>query len=330
MSWEFKPAADLAPGAWDEFVRQREGTLFQTRQWIALYVEAGFRDDSFAALRDGQCAGVFPLVTVGAGPFRKAFSVPLSQAGGYLGEVPPEALLIRALRARADSIQIQSLAKAPPDFAWSPVLGVRLDLSASEDALLKGLSKTLRYEIRKAPENPALRVVEASEERHLADAWQLYEKTMARNSSGGSYWPGLLRGIHRLPAELRKFTLAYSGETPIALNVFVRFGKHAHYFAAASDHEFHSLLANPLLQWQAILWAKRSGSETVHFGGGLSPQEKDSLFQYKKKWGTETETWRAQSALGWKGRVLDGLDRLLSDDRKRRLKRFVLAGSGRS
>lgn len=330
MEWRFRPASELTAGAWDDLVEQHRGTLFQTRKWTALCVEANFRDDSFAAFRDGACVGLFPLVSIQVGPFRKAFSVPLSQAGGYVGVAPPDELLVRELRSRADSIQIQSLEPTLADFPWSPVLAVQLDLSPPEEALLKGLSKTLRYEIRKAQESQAFRVEEASEDRHLDDAWSLYQKTMARNESGGSYWPGLLRGIHRLPPELRKFTLAYAGETPIALNVFVRFGRHAHYFAAASDHEFHSLLANPLLQWQAIAWAKRSGSALVHFGGGLSPQERDSLFQYKKKWGAEAQTWRAQAALGWKGKVLDGLDRLLSDDRKRRLKRFVLAGSARS
>lgn len=324
MGWDFRPAAEVA--GWDDFVRDADGTLFHTRKWAALYREAGFRDDSFATLRDGRLAGVFPLVSIQAGPFRKAFSVPLVPAG-YLGEPPPHELLLARLGGCGDAIQVQSIEKTLPDLSWSDVLGLRVDLAPSEEALLKGLSKTLRYEIRKAPENPDLRVVEASESRHLDDAWALYEKTMARNASSGSYWPGLLRGILELPAELRKFTLAYAGEKPIALNIFLRFGKHAHYFAAASDQEFQKLMANPLLQWQAIVWAKRAGSAFVHLGGGLSADGNDTLFQYKKKWGAEYHTYRAHVALGWKGRVLNRLDLLLTDQLKRQLKRFVLSGS---
>src|SRR6185503_18925006 len=114
----------------------------------ALYVEAGFRDDSFAVMRDGRLAGVFPLVTLRAGPFRKALSVPLVPAG-YLGEAPPADVLDARLRSCADSIQVQSIERSPAHLPWTPVPGVTLDLTPPEEALLKSLSKTLRYEIRK-------------------------------------------------------------------------------------------------------------------------------------------------------------------------------------
>lgn len=70
-----------------------------------------------------------------------------------------------------------------------------------------------------------------------------------------------------IPSDILKLYAAeYEGKT-IAANLILFFGKTATYMHGASDNAHRDAMAPYLLQWQAILDAKKAGCERYDFGG---------------------------------------------------------------
>ena len=70
--------------------------------------------------------------------------------------------------------------------------------------------------------------------------------------------------------------------TIAAAAVFLEDKCSRHYHLGASDQEFLNLRPNDFLLFKAAEEASLSGKEIMHLGGGLSLDESDSLFRFKK------------------------------------------------
>ncbi len=62
-----------------------------------------------------------------------------------------------------------------------------------------------------------------------------------------------------IPAEILKLYMAEYENKIIAANIVIHYGNTATYLHGASDNEYRNVMAPYLLQWQAILDAKKAG-----------------------------------------------------------------------
>ena len=62
---------------------------------------------------------------------------------------------------------------------------------------------------------------------------------------------------------------------------------HTHLSGTLKDYLYLSPAS--VLKYATVNWAKENGFELIHYGGGLSDSEDDSLLSFKKKFGQNTE-----------------------------------------
>ncbi|QQS43808.1 peptidoglycan bridge formation glycyltransferase FemA/FemB family protein [Candidatus Roizmanbacteria bacterium] len=181
------------------------------------------------------------------------------------------------------------LTKAPhPLFpAWTQ----KLDLTKSEDELMKQLKSKTRYNVRYAEKN-GVTVREDSTDEGFAKFSKLYFDTVERQTYYGhnrSYhqkvWQAMKNGIaHILIAE-------YQGEPLAAYELF--FFDHKLYYPYGGSSDRHrNLMASNLLMWEAIRFGKRMGATEFDMWGSLAPDYDRSkswagFTRFKEGYGTE-------------------------------------------
>ena len=69
----------------------------------------------------------------------------------------------------------------------------------------------------------------------------------------------------------------------IAGSMFMFSDDYAHYHLSARDREYSCYAANNLILWYAIQKAKERGCKWLHFGGGTTGNDDDSLLRFKKE-----------------------------------------------
>ena len=74
----------------------------------------------------------------------------------------------------------------------------------------------------------------------------------------------------------------YNGKA-IAGSMFMFSDDYAHYHLSARDREYSRYAANNLILWYGIQKAKERGCKWLHFGGGTTGDENDSLLRFKKE-----------------------------------------------
>jgi serine/alanine adding enzyme len=71
----------------------------------------------------------------------------------------------------------------------------------------------------------------------------------------------------------------------VASSLTMKWGKTLHNHLAASSEQGKKMNANDMLYWGLIQLGHKLGCSCLSFGGGLSMDEKDQLFSFKKKFG---------------------------------------------
>lgn len=156
------------------------------------------------------------------------------------------------------------IVKAPHDVQPREIFVI--DISGSNEELLARMKPKTRYNIRVA-EKKGVKVT-ASREKKCIDAFcDLVEVTAKRDgivSHPRTYYQNM---IAAMPEDVLKLYCAeYQGKI-IAANLVSFFGGTATYLHGASGNEERNVMAPYLLQWQAILDAKRAGCGKYDFGG---------------------------------------------------------------
>lgn len=78
----------------------------------------------------------------------------------------------------------------------------------------------------------------------------------------------------------------------IAGSMFMFSEDYAHYHLSARDREYSRYAANNLILWYGIQKAKERGCKWLHFGGGTTSDDGDSLLKFKKEFSkTLCEFW---------------------------------------
>ena len=178
-----------------------------------------------------------------------------------------------------------------------------LDITKSEEELLKEMKQKTRYNIRLAGKkelritNYELRIDNKKIfEEKFEEFWKLVKETSERDkfsSHNKNYYWEMLENLSKTqkapqpcgtmePTNLqsRLYLAKYENKT-IAANVVLFFGDMAVYLHGASSNEYRNLMAPYLLQWQQILDAKKAGCKKYDFWGIDSSQKSIKLKVHK-------------------------------------------------
>ena len=166
-----------------------------------------------------------------------------------------------------------------------------IDLSQSEDQILKNMHSKGRYNIRLSKKHN----VTIQKSNDIDTFYELLEQTSLRdkfNINPKNFYQEMLNVLS--PQNKAQLFMAYHPSTPkpIAgiLNTYI--DKTCTYYYGASNHDFRQFMAPYLLQWHAILDAKNQGFQTYDFLGVSNPNNpKDTLIgvtNFKSKFGGQT------------------------------------------
>ncbi|MBI2552610.1 peptidoglycan bridge formation glycyltransferase FemA/FemB family protein [Candidatus Uhrbacteria bacterium] len=148
-----------------------------------------------------------------------------------------------------------------PELAWI------LDITPSEEKLLAGMRKTTRYSIRKA-EKDGVAVTMSANPDDIEKFWAVYSATVDRQHFVPFSKP-YLRAEFEVFAQQGSAALffgIYRGEIISTAFIVFQSGS-AFYHHGASIPKYTNIPASQLVQWHAILEAKRRGCKKYNFWG---------------------------------------------------------------
>lgn len=143
-----------------------------------------------------------------------------------------------------------------------------LDLTVSEEQLLKDMRKATRYEIRKA-EKDGVKITASRDAKYLKAFDSLYKETSGRH--GFVPHEGIKEEF--MTFSTRNQAMLYLGEfekKTYAAAIILYYGKQAIYHHGASIHSTVPVSAS--VQWQAIRDAKNRGMNVYNFWG-IAPED---------------------------------------------------------
>jgi peptidoglycan pentaglycine glycine transferase (the first glycine) len=146
-----------------------------------------------------------------------------------------------------------------------------LDLSPSEEELLKNMRKTTRYEIKRAV-NAGATVIQTKKKEDLHFFLELYDETSKRQ--GFVQHHGIMEEFELFSKEDQAMLFLGNWKGEVVSAAIVLFcGKQAIYHHGASIRS--EIPLSYLIQWEAIKEAKRRGMVVYNFWG-IAPEEKEN------------------------------------------------------
>lgn len=166
-----------------------------------------------------------------------------------------------------------------------------LDLTPSEEQLLKNMHHKTRYNIRVAQKHE-VEIVEDNSDKAFEEYLKLTKETTKRQ---GFYAHS--ENYHRIMWETLKnkiahlFLAKYRGKVLVAWIVFA-FEDVLYYPYGASSTDNRETMASNLMMWEVIKWGKKKGLKKFDMWGALDPDPdtKDSWFgfhRFKQGYGPE-------------------------------------------
>lgn len=158
----------------------------------------------------------------------------------------------------------------------------QLDMTKSEEELLKNMHQKTRYNIKVAQKH-GVEVKEENSEEAFAIYWQLTEETTKRQNFYAhtkKYHELMWQTLHNtkndgLSAHL--FLAWYKPEDktkkiPLAAWVLFTFHNMLYYPYGSSSSEYRNVMASNLMMWEAILYGKKKGLKTFDMWGSMGPE----------------------------------------------------------
>ena len=290
-------------GAWDAYVRAHpDATLYHQWAWRETFERAfGHRSLYLMARRDGQVAGVLPLVLLASRLFgRFMVSLPFVNYGGVLADDPEvEAALLEAASAHAAALGAShiELRHRTRRFDALPAkqhkVAMLMRLEASEAAAWAALDRKVRNQVRKA-ERSELTAGHGGAEL-LPDFYDVFARNMRDLGTpvyGRAFFEEVLAGF----ADAARVFVVRHGTRPVAAAVSLTHGDTIEVPWAGSLTEYRPRCPNNLLYWSVITCAVRDGLRVLDFGRS-TPGE--GTYHFKRQWGAVAEP------LWWEYRLLD-------------------------
>jgi peptidoglycan pentaglycine glycine transferase (the first glycine) len=193
------------------------------------------------------------------------------EEAGWIRIEPKSTEMLEIIRNTMEiSVNKLQIVKAPHDMQPREIFAI--DISKSEEELLAQMKPKTRYNIRLAQKHKisvqAISNFQFPISNEYVEAFLKLTKEMAARHGITAHPEEYYRKmVENLPAEmLRIYVAEYEGKI-IAANLVLFFEKTVTYLHGASGNENRNVMAPFLLQWQAILDAKKLGFERYDFGG---------------------------------------------------------------
>ena len=166
-----------------------------------------------------------------------------------------------------------------------------LDITKSEDELMSQMHYKTRYNIRLA-KRKGVKIRQSIDLKDLDIFWDLLSETTKREKfkpHSKEYYKKQLEVLGK-ESLIKLFLARYKGKV-IAANIVSFFGDTATYLHGASLYEYRKVMAPHLLQWEAILEAKKKGCRCYDFWG-IAPKDSPNhpwvgITRFKKGFGGE-------------------------------------------
>ncbi len=170
-----------------------------------------------------------------------------------------------------------------------------LDLTKSEEELLKNMHPKTRYNIRVA-EKKGVKVIEDNSDKTFEEYLRLTKETTQRQNfyaHSESYhrlmWETLNTKNLKLPNENNNeltahlFTATYNNDVLVAWILFVQ-ADTLYYPYGASSSNYREVMASNLMMWEAIKFGKKLGLKKFDMWGamGPNPDTKDPWFGFHR------------------------------------------------
>jgi lipid II:glycine glycyltransferase (peptidoglycan interpeptide bridge formation enzyme) len=260
-------------GTWDELVASSpHGHVLQGWAWGELKAQFGWR---VARMSAGSAAAqvLYRTLPLGLGSIAYVPKGPLVDFHDQLGF---DALLdaIQPLAREQGAICLKIEPNEPDDAALverleaagfvsspqtvQPRRTILVDLNAEPDDVLKRMKQKTRYNVRLAGRKGV--TVRPGDESDLPAFYELMALTAERDDFAIHSQP-YYELAHQLfvPAGQGQLLLAEHGGQLLAGLVVMALGDTACYMYGASSNEGRNLMPTYLLQWEAMLWAKKQG-----------------------------------------------------------------------
>ncbi len=165
-------------------------------------------------------------------------------------------------------IQNSNLVKSPhPLFpAWTQIL----DLTKSEDELLKSFHPKTRYNIRLA-EKKGVTVREESNNNGFEEFSKLYFETTKRQKYFGHDYQYHKTVWNNLKNKISHILIAYYNDIPLAAYQLWYLNGVIYYVYGGTSELHRNLMASNLLMWEAIRLGKKLGAVKFDMWGSLGP-----------------------------------------------------------
>ena len=163
-----------------------------------------------------------------------------------------------------------------------------LDITKSEDDLMKDMRKTHRNLIRRAGRD-GVEIIQSTDEKYLKAFYDIHSETVKRHKFIPFSYDYIKKEIKAFKQDnqIEIFSAIYDGKI-ISSAIIVYYGNQAFYHHGASSSEYMKVPSSYLNLWQAIKEAKSRGIETFNFYGIVDNKPKhpwSGLSKFKKGFG---------------------------------------------
>jgi peptidoglycan pentaglycine glycine transferase (the first glycine) len=281
--------------AWDEFLAtQPAGHYTQSCPWGMLKAKFGWEVNRILIKEGDQILGGAQLLLrrlpfwgkvgyISKGPVIKAEHPEVMEKllGDIEAHAKKNAILLISIQPPADQPEYTQPIIAhqyePSSYYIVPPSTVLIDLSQSEDEILRKMKRTTRQNIRAAKSRGV--TVKEGIEADLPAFCQLKQITESRSEFihyDQDYYQEAWRQF--APRGAMKLWLAYFGDELLAGLMAIYFGYWVVYAWAGSTRSHVEKRPNDLLFWHAMMWGKQQGYRYCDLGG-ISPIVADALRQ---------------------------------------------------
>lgn len=160
-----------------------------------------------------------------------------------------------------------------------------------DDVIETEFSKHRRKDIRRILKNPDIRYEVNEHPSTLDDFVEIYYSTMDRDNADEYYYFGKEYFRQMLVAFPDNITTGkvFLGDRLIAMGIYFRYGKYLHAHLSGTQSEYLEYSPAYILKYALALYGHEKGYEVIHYGGGSSRSQDNSLYRFKKEFGKNTE-----------------------------------------
>lgn len=322
---------------WEDFLEKQEFyPLFQSFSWGEVQKKLGFEIERIGIFSKEKLVGIALVVDVIAkrgryfhvrhGPvfsdFKKSEFNCLVQyliksareRGASFIRLSP---LISKERVGEDFFRKFKFIKSPIHNMDAQICWV-LDITKTEEQLLKEMRKTTRYLIKRGV-GLGLKIVKAKNRSDIKFFLALYKKTAKKH--GFVPHQGIAEEFTMFKRDKQAELFLSKFKNKVISGALVIYcGDQAIYHHGASDKKYEKLSPSYLLQWEAILEAKKRGKRLYNFWGIAPPSSKNHPWQgltlFKTGFGGEVREFVPSHDLPlspwyWKTYLIESLTKFL-------------------